>query len=76
MTHDDHGLDLLHRLQCDTDDDEQGRTAEVDTLDMRCRSNHIRENGDEGQEHGARQRDTRQDMIQIICGRLTGADAR
>ena len=76
MTHDDHGLDLLHRLQCDTDDDEQGRTAEVDTLDMRCRSNHIREDGDKGQEHGARQRDTRQDMIQIICGRLTGADAR
>ena len=48
---------------CFTDDDEQGRAAEVDALDMRCRGNHVRQDGDEGQKDGTGKRDTSHDMI-------------
>lgn len=76
MAHYYHCLDLLHGVESDAYDDEQRRTAEVHTLDAGHPRHQVRQYGDEGKEDCACQRDSGQDTIQVVFGRLARTNTR
>src|SRR5216683_7490261 len=79
LAHDELRLQLFHGVEGHTDDDEDGRTAEVHLLvrDARdLRGGDGKDHGDEAQEGGARKRDPVHDRGQVVRGGTARPDAR
>lgn len=67
---------MFHRVDGNTDDDEDGCTAEINPFDARNPADKVRQDGDEGQEEGTGEGDSRHDAIDIHSRRLARTDAR
>jgi len=63
VAHEQLRLDVLDGVQGHADENEQGRAAELERLQVRDRHDHGREHGDDAQEHGAHERDADHDAL-------------
>src|SRR5437867_3083106 len=69
------GLELLHRLDHDADDDEDARAAEPEGLHLRDVADERRHDRHDPQEERARDRDARHDARKELGGRAARTDA-
>ena len=76
MTHQYHGFNLLHRIEGNTNNDEECRTAKVDAGDSRQPHDDVWHHRNEGEEYGPCQGDPVHDLIKVSNGRLARTKAR
>ena len=74
MTHHQLGFKTAYGIQSNTDDDQQGCSAESDINADEVRGDD-RENCQHAEEDSTDQDDTVDDLTQIICSRLTGQNS-
>src|SRR5579875_1727288 len=76
VPHQDVGLDLLHGLEGDPDDDEEGRPRQVEGQLAREPRQEDGPDGDEAEEQRPHQRQPLQDPCEVLAGRPPGPDPR